>query len=65
VDLTDFAGVGVFKAWKKPGVFKKLAVTKAGALSWPGDLDLCADALYLRLTGKQPLSFASPFCSFA
>jgi hypothetical protein len=54
VDLADYAGVGVFQAWRKPGVFKKLTVTKTGALAWPGDLDLCADALYLRVTGKRP-----------
>jgi len=54
VDLSDCAGEGVFAAWTKPGIFKKLAVTKSGALAWPGGLDLCGDALYLRLTGKQP-----------
>jgi hypothetical protein len=25
-----------------------------GAIEWPGNLDLCPDALYLRLTGKRP-----------
>jgi hypothetical protein len=29
-------------------------VTDRGALEWPGGLDLCGDALYLRLTGKGP-----------
>jgi hypothetical protein len=24
-----------------------------GQLEWPGDLDLCPDALYLTLTGKR------------
>lgn len=52
VDLSDYAGLGVFEAWLKPGFFKQVAITKLGALAWPGDLDLCPDALYLRLTGK-------------
>jgi hypothetical protein len=52
VDLSDYAGVGVFDAWLKPGFFERVAVTNDGTLAWPGDLDLCADAIYLRLTGK-------------
>lgn len=52
VDLADFAGVGVFQAWLKPGFFEQVVITDSGALAWPGDLDLCPDALYLRLTGK-------------
>jgi hypothetical protein len=54
VDLGDIAGRGVFEAWKRDGFFEQVRVSKLGALEWPGDLDLCADALYLKLTGKQP-----------
>jgi hypothetical protein len=54
VDLSDYAGVGVFAAWLTPGFFEQVAVTSDGALAWPGDLDLCPDAIYLRLTGKSP-----------
>ena len=54
VDLSDVAGRGVFEAWNRDGIFEKVRVTKPGALEWPGELDLCPDALYLRLTGKQP-----------
>jgi hypothetical protein len=52
VDLADLAGAGVFEAWLRPGVFEQVAITEIGALAWPGDLDLCPDALYLRMTGK-------------
>jgi hypothetical protein len=55
VDLSDFAGVGVFAAWLKPGFFEQVAITSDGALAWPGDLDLCPDALYVRVTGKGSL----------
>jgi len=54
VDLSDYAGVGVFAAWLTPGFFERVAITNEGALAWPGDLDLCPDAIYLRLTGKTP-----------
>lgn len=54
VDLSDLVGRGVFVAWQQPGVFDKLVVTEFGALEWPGELDLCPDALYLRMTGKKP-----------
>ncbi len=54
VDLSDLAGRGVFVAWHKPGVFDQARITDAGAVQWPGEIDLCPDALYLRLTGGQP-----------
>jgi hypothetical protein len=54
VDLSDLAGVGVFQAWTEPSVFEQVQVTKFGSLTWPGELDLCPDSLYLRATGKEP-----------
>jgi hypothetical protein len=54
VDLSDYAGGGVFEAWLKPSFFEQVAITSDGALAWPGDLDLCPDALYMRVTGKTP-----------
>ena len=54
VDLGEIAGRGVFEAWKRDRIFEQVRITKLGALEWPGELDLCADALYLKLTGKQP-----------
>ncbi len=52
VDLSDLAGRGVFSAWLRDGEFERVSVSSQGALLWPGDLDLCPDALYLQLTGK-------------
>ena len=54
IDLSDLAGRGVFAAWDNPGVFAEVKLGSHGAIEWPGDLDLCPDALYLRLTGKRP-----------
>jgi hypothetical protein len=53
IDLTDFVGVGVFAAWEEPGVFERVSITAEGAVEWPGELDMCPDALYLRMTGKR------------
>lgn len=54
VDLSEFVGLGVFAAWEQPGVFEQVRVTTEGAVEWPGQLDMCPDALYLRMTGKKP-----------
>ena len=52
VDLSSLAGQGVFASWLEPGVFEHVRLTEAGAPEWPGEVDLCPDALYLELTGK-------------
>lgn len=52
--LTSSPGRGVFSAWLKSGVFEQVILADAGHPQWPGDLDLCPDALYMKLTGKSP-----------
>ena len=52
IDLSDLAGRGVFQAWTDRKVFEEVRVDHSGAVVWPGEIDLCPDALYLRLTGK-------------
>ena len=54
VDLSDYAGVGVFKAWLEPGFFEQVKVSEFGALEWPQEIDLCPDALYMRACSKLP-----------
>jgi hypothetical protein len=53
-DLSDLAGKGVFSALSAPGAFARVKVTDFGAIAWDNDIDLCPDALYLRVTGKSP-----------
>lgn len=53
VDLSSIVGRGVFVAWNEPGSFERVSVTDHGAIEWPGELDLCPDALYLQMTGKK------------
>ena len=54
VDLSEFVARGVFAAWQRPEVFEEVSVTAEGAVEWSGELDMCPDALYLRMTGKKP-----------
>jgi len=52
VDLSSYAGQGVFSAWLEPEFFARASITPEGAVAWPGNLDLCPDALYIQMTGK-------------
>jgi len=54
VDLSDLAGRGVFKAWNDAAFFNAVRIASHGAIEWGSDVDICADAMYLRLTGKSP-----------
>ena len=52
VDLSDLAGRGVFAVWADRNVFRAVRVEEGGGIEWPGEIDLCPDAPYLRLAGK-------------
>jgi hypothetical protein len=54
VDLSHLVGEGVFKAWEDPEVFARVSVEGGRSVAWDGDIDLCADSLYLEVTGKTP-----------
>lgn len=54
LDLSAYAGRGVFSAWNDPGVFEQVRLADAGHPEWPGGLDLCPDALYMQLHRKEP-----------
>lgn len=53
IDLSDIAGRGVFQVWADPAVFNAVKLGPHGAIEWSPDLDLCPDAMYLRLTGQK------------
>jgi len=53
VDVSDKVGKGVFALWRDP-FFEQVAIGSAGELIWGEKIDLCPDALYLKVTGKQP-----------
>lgn len=54
VDLSEFAGKGVFQAWDNDGLFDKVAIGEGGAVRWSDQIDLCPDALYLKITQQRP-----------
>ena len=54
VDLSDVAGRGVFAAWNDPAFFRSVRLGSHGAIEWGASIDICPDAMYLRLTGKSP-----------
>jgi hypothetical protein len=54
VDLSHLVGEGVFRLWSDPEKFEKVSIGSGGELRWSDEVDLCADALYLEMTGKSP-----------
>ena len=54
VDLSNLAGKGVFSLWDEFSAFENVHIGQDGEIAWNGGIDLCPDALYLRLTGKTP-----------
>lgn len=54
VDLSHLVGKGVFAAWNDARAFAQVRIGDSGELRWGDTLDLCPDALYLRLTGQSP-----------
>ena len=54
VDLSDLVGKGVFALWWDRRAFEEVRVGSSGELAWGDQIDLCPDALYLKVTGKKP-----------
>ncbi len=53
VDLSELVRQEAFAPWRDYQNFKQTRIEKGRRLVWEGDIDLCADALYLEVTGKQ------------
>ena len=54
VDISEFAGRGVFSAWDERVSFNSARIGPVGQVAWEGGLEICADMLYMRLTGESP-----------
>jgi hypothetical protein len=54
VDLSDLADNDVFAAWNDNAFFQKAHIGAHREIKWNDDIELCADSLYLKLTGKSP-----------
>ena len=54
MDLSENVGKGVFALWRDPLAFDRARIGSSGELVWGEQVDLCPDALYLKVTGKKP-----------
>ena len=54
VNLSHLAGKGVFAFWNNYENFKRASIENGRWLAWSDEIDLDADSLYLKLTGKKP-----------
>lgn len=54
VDLSELVGEGLFAAWTDYGFFQKVEIGEHREIKWNDEIELCADSLYLKLTGKAP-----------
>ncbi|MCC7117550.1 MAG: DUF2442 domain-containing protein [Anaerolineales bacterium] len=54
VDLSEFAGKGVFALWNDYSQFEKVIIGPSGELMWNEDVDMDGLGIYLKLTGKTP-----------
>ncbi len=52
VDLSDLAREQVFESWNDYAFFEKVHIGDHRQIKWNENIELCADSLYLRLTGK-------------
>ena len=52
VDLSHLAGRGVFSIWNQESVFESAKIGKFGQIAWSDEVDICADSLYLQITGQ-------------
>ena len=54
VDLSELAGKGVFAAWNDPDYFRRVEIGAHRQIRWSDEVELCPDAVYLKLTGNTP-----------
>ena len=59
-DLACLKGRGVFALWNEPGAFEEARIGTSGEIVWADSVDLCPDALYLRISGRSPADFLHP-----
>ncbi len=54
VDLSEYLNYPVFAPIKNMELFKKLKIEKGRNVFWNDELDLCPDALYIKISGINP-----------
>ena len=54
VDLSHLVGKGVFSLWNDFSAFQKVYISSSGEIAWSDTIDICPDAVYMKITGKTP-----------
>jgi hypothetical protein len=54
VNLSHLVGKGVFAFWNNYENFRNVKIENGRSLVWADEIDIDADSLYLKLTGKKP-----------
>lgn len=54
VDLSDLVDKGVFALWNDYQEFQKVHIGPSSEIAWSEEIDMCPDAIYLKITGKKP-----------
>ena len=54
VDMSYLVRQGVFAAWEDFRSFETVHIGPGRQIAWNDDIDLCPDALYMKITGQQP-----------
>ena len=52
VDLSSFAGKGVFALWNDARKFEQVHIGESGEIVWNEEVDMDSDSLYMKITGK-------------
>ncbi len=60
VDLSYLKGQGVFKLWDDEKFFRKVSVGEHGDVTWGAEVDMCPQALYMKVAKARRESIASP-----
>jgi len=55
VDFSELTTSPLFSSLKNDKFFESVSIIRDGrALAWGEELEICADSLFLRITGKKP-----------
>jgi hypothetical protein len=54
VDLSYLVGKGVIALWNDAEAFEEVHIGPDRRITWTEEIDLCPDAIYLKITGKKP-----------
>ncbi|WP_419931726.1 DUF2442 domain-containing protein [Candidatus Poriferisodalis sp.] len=52
IDLSGRVGQGVFEIWNDMNVFESVSISPHRTIRWSDEVELCADAVYLEITGR-------------